>query len=95
VVVGTLRLSLKLEGSHSLKEKRRIIRSLMEKSRRDFHVAAAEVDDQELWGNATIGFACVSNDASHVESIIQHVLDSADQFPEVEVEYVERDVIRM
>jgi uncharacterized protein YlxP (DUF503 family) len=94
MITGTLQLSLQLEGCESLKDKRRILRSLMDKARNEFHVAAAEVEDQELWGNATIGIACVSNNAAHVESTLQHVIDMIDKHPLVEIEGVARDLIR-
>ena len=49
----------------SLKDKRRIVRGLIDRVRERFQVAAAEVDDQDVWQTAVVGFACVSNDARH------------------------------
>jgi len=94
VVVGSLEIQLKLAGTRSLKDKRRIIRSLMEKSRNEFHVAIAEVDDQDLWGNAALGVACVSNDPIHVESILGQVVNLFDEHPEVEVANVAQEIER-
>jgi uncharacterized protein YlxP (DUF503 family) len=92
MVVGTLELSLRLEGCSSLKDRRQILRSTMERARRSFSVSIAEVDDQHLWGNACIGVACVSNNSAQAESILQHVLDLFDSNPQVEVVGVERHV---
>lgn len=94
MVVGIMEISLKMEGTESLKDKRRILRSLLERARHDYHVAIAEVDDQDLWGNATLGVSCVSNDAAHVESIMNHVLALIDENVEVEVDNVWREVER-
>lgn len=94
MIVGTLELSLRLQGCESLKDKRRIIRSLMDRARREFNVAVAEVADHDLWGNACIGVACVSNEAHHADSVLQHVLDLFDAAPLVEVEGVDRRVER-
>ena len=80
-----LEISLKLAGTQSLKDKRRIIRSLAEKARNEFHVAIAEVDDQDLWGNATLGVACVTNDPVHAESVLGHVVKLFEEHPETEV----------
>ncbi|HWA81860.1 MAG TPA: DUF503 domain-containing protein [Fimbriimonadaceae bacterium] len=95
MVVGSMELQLRLEGCESLKDKRQILRSLLDRARRDFNVAVAEVDDHDLWGNATIGVACVSNDAHHAESILQRVADLFDGHPEISVESalkrIERD----
>jgi hypothetical protein len=85
MIVGAILLELRLEGCRSLKDKRRIIRSLMDKARGQFQVAIAEVDDQELWQNATIGVSCVSNNQTQIESVLQHFLHSVDENPLVEV----------
>jgi len=94
MVTCTLEISLRLEGCRSLKDKRQILRSLMDKARREFQVSIAEVGDQRLWGNATIGVASVSNNAQQTESVLQHVLDMIDAVPTVEVEGVQWDLIR-
>jgi uncharacterized protein YlxP (DUF503 family) len=86
MVVGTLEISIKIEGAFSLKDKRRVLRSLLDRARRDYRVAASEVEDQELWNSSVVGIACVSNDAAHAESILQQVVDLFDSNPEVNVE---------
>ena len=87
-------LCLKLDSCRSLKDKRQILRSLMDKTRRDFGVAIAEVGDHDLWNSAVVGISCVSNDSTHAESILQHVVDAFDGIPLVEVEEAIRDVER-
>ncbi len=94
MVLGSIELQLRLEGCDSLKDKRQILRSLVDRVRREFNVAVAEVGDHELWGNATIGVACVSNDARHAESILQHVIDAFDACPKLSLEAVAKSVDR-
>ena len=94
MVIGSLEISLRVEGCSSLKDKRQVLRSVMDKARREFQVSIAEVGDQQLWGNATIGVATVSNNAKQAESVLQHVLDLIDAQPALEVEGVLREVIR-
>jgi uncharacterized protein YlxP (DUF503 family) len=94
MVVGTLELHLRLDGCYSLKDKRQVLRSFLDRLRRDFQVAVAEVGDHDLWNVATVGVACVSNDAGHAESVLQHVLDVIDKHPEIEVEGVVRELVR-
>jgi len=74
--VGVLQVELSIPGAYSLKEKRHVLKGLLERLRRDFGVAAAEVDRQDTWNSAMIGVAFVSNDARHAESHLQHVLNS-------------------
>lgn len=92
MIVGSLEIQLALEGCESLKDKRRILRSLMDRLRHEFHVAVAEVDDQELWGNATIGIAAVGNDARHIESVLQHVTQAIDTNCLVSIEGICRSI---
>ena len=94
MVVGTLLLHLKLEGCRSLKDKRQVL-SMIERIRLKFHVAIAEVADNDLWGNASIGVACVSTNAAHAESVLDAVLNAFDERPDLEVEGVEREVLRL
>lgn len=75
MVVGVRRWDLHLAGCQSLKDKRRIVKSLKDKLHQRFNVSASEVDHQDLWQRAALAAAVVSNDARHVEE----VLGSCDQ----------------
>jgi uncharacterized protein YlxP (DUF503 family) len=79
VFVGVLQVELSIPGAFSLKEKRHVLKGLLERLRRDFGVAAAEVDRQDVWNSAIIGAAFVSNDARHAESQLQHALNSLEK----------------
>jgi len=89
--VACLTLELHLRDVHSLKEKRAVIRPILEGARRRYAVAAAEVDNQDLWQRATLGLATVSGSAGHARD----VLDAAERFvwsfPEVDVTASHRD----
>lgn len=75
MVVGVLKVTLSLEGCDSLKDKRRIVRSVVDRVRREYHVAIAEVADLDRHRRATLGIACVSNEAPHVNALLDKVLD--------------------
>ncbi|HEY3782723.1 MAG TPA: DUF503 domain-containing protein [Fimbriimonadaceae bacterium] len=94
MIVASLEMNLRLEGCESLKDKRRILRSLLDKARNQFHVSIAEVDDQELWQNACIGAACVSNNAVHAKSVLQQVLELFETTPAVQIEGISEEVYR-
>ena len=71
---GVCVIRLRLPENGSLKEKRRIIKSLMARARNKFNISIAEVDDQELWQAAIIGFSCVGNDSTFVNDMVYRVL---------------------
>ncbi|HXX37245.1 MAG TPA: DUF503 domain-containing protein [bacterium] len=79
MVVGVLHVECSLPGTHSIKDKRRIISSLLDHLHRRFHVAAAEVDHQDSWRRAGIAVACVSTDTRHADEILAHVASVIDR----------------
>jgi uncharacterized protein YlxP (DUF503 family) len=73
MVVGVCRITLMVSESHSLKEKRMVLRRIKDRTRLKFNVAIAEVGDQDAWQQAQIGFAVVANERPFVESIVDKV----------------------
>jgi uncharacterized protein YlxP (DUF503 family) len=89
VVIGLLTIELHIPASGSLKEKRQVLKSLLETTRNRFNVSIAEVEHQDLWQRATVAAACVSNDQSFVDQVLNRVLQGFDGDPRVEVSRVE------
>jgi uncharacterized protein YlxP (DUF503 family) len=75
--VGVLTLELRLEDSHSLKDKRHVVQSLKERLRGKFNVAVAEIEYQDLWQRAAVAAVTVSPDRTHAEKVLQSVEDEA------------------
>ncbi len=75
MIIGACRIQLILPEAHSLKEKRGVLLSLLAQVRRKFNVAISEVEDQDKWQVAGLGFAVVSSDARHVDQMISSVVD--------------------
>lgn len=77
MVVGLARLTLHLPGSHSLKEKRMVLRSVKDRVRARANVAIAEVADNDLWQRGVLGVAVIGNDAKFVgqtlDEVVRHV----------------------
>lgn len=78
-------MDLHIPASHSLKDKRGALRPMLEGARRRFQVAAAEVDFQDKWQRASLGFAAVGPDSAHVATVLRRVERFVWSFPEVEV----------
>lgn len=89
--VASLRLELHLRDVHSLKEKRAVLKPILEGARRRYAVTAAEVDHQDKWQRATIGMAVVSGSSGHAREVMDAVERFVWSFPEVEVSDVRRD----
>lgn len=71
MVVGQCLVDIMLFGINSLKEKRRVSKSLVTRLQRSFGVSAAEVDAHDLWGRLVLGLAVVSNQGSHAREVLE------------------------
>lgn len=89
--VASLEVELHLPRVRSLKEKRAVVKPIVEGCRRRFSVAAAEVDHQEIWQRATIGVATVSASATQAGDVLDAVERFVWSFPEAEVTATHRD----
>jgi uncharacterized protein YlxP (DUF503 family) len=89
VHVGAGLVTLHLAGSQSLKDKRQVVRSLVDRLRRQFNVAVAEVEAQESWQTAVLGLAVVSNEAGHATRQFDRVVEAIEQ-DRLGVEVVDR-----
>ena len=71
--IGVLTLELRLENSHSLKDKRHVVKGLKDRLRSKFNVAVAEIDYQDLWQRSVLAAVTVSSDHTHAEQVLQSV----------------------
>jgi len=79
--VGVGNADLLIEDSHSLKDKRRIIKSLKEKLKNTFHLSVCEFGDQSLWQRSRLGVAVCSNDLKIIHSTLNRINDYLQSSP--------------
>lgn len=75
MVVGVLRFRLGIFEALSLKDKRRVVKSLKDRLHARHNVSVAEIDDLDHRQAATLGLAMISNDARFVESALSKIVD--------------------
>lgn len=96
MVIGTARIILYLPENYSLKDKRQDVKSLLARTISQFHVAAAEVGDNENWQRAIIGVACVSTSARHANEIISKVVNFVEgNLPQGGLEDYEIEIVHL
>jgi uncharacterized protein YlxP (DUF503 family) len=91
--VGVLRVEFVVPGPASLKEKRRVVKSLKEKLHSRFRVSAAEVDHQDLWQRGALGVAVVGPDGGVVSRVLDEVLRFVRRDPRIEISTHEREIL--
>ncbi|UJR81136.1 DUF503 domain-containing protein [Sandaracinus amylolyticus] len=74
MIVGVCRIVLALPSVDSLKGKRSIVRRIVDRVRHKFNAAIAEVAEMDAHRRAVLGFAVVSNDARHANSMIDTIV---------------------
>lgn len=75
MVIGVCKIVLHIDEVFSLKEKRHIIKSIIERLRTRFNASIAEVGANDKWQNAIIGISCVSNETGHADSIMANIVN--------------------
>ena len=88
--VLALEVDLHIAESRSLKAKRQVVRSIVDSARRRYGVAAAEVEFQDTWQRAGLGFAVVAGQSRHAEEVIDEVERFVWSHPEIQVLSTER-----
>jgi len=91
--IGVLRVRLRLP-SRTLKEKRTIVKSVVERLRNRFNASVAEIDDLDTPGIATIAAVVVSNRAQHADEQVQAIAAAIEEWRlDAEVIEVETELI--
>ncbi len=83
--IGVCTLYLRLLEGRSLKEKRRVIKSIKDRIRNKFNVSIAEIGELDKWQRATLGIASVSNDSRFTNSVLSSVVNFIDGIHTVEL----------
>lgn len=91
--IAAAQVALQIHASSSLKDKRRVIHSVVTKLRNRHSVSVAEVTPNESWNAATIGIAVVSGDRRTATEILTRTLAFVERAaPEAEVIGAETDL---
>lgn len=74
MVLGVAYLLIEIPESHSLKEKRSIVRPIIKRIQSRFNASIAEIDNLESWQVAGVGLVCVSNSQRHADEMVQNII---------------------
>ena len=89
---GLCELTIHIPEARSLKQKRSALRKVLDRTKHRFTVSIAETGLQDKWQLGRIGFAVVSNDRSHVQSMIDKILMFIEGLFVVQITDVQQDV---
>ena len=78
--------------STSLKEKRRIVRSIVERLKNRFNISIAEVGHSEALRRTALGLALVSNETAYLEKMLDKVINFVESDPRVQIIDLDREI---
>ena len=81
MILGSLTARLFVRESRTLKDKRQVVRSVLERIRSGFNVSAAEVDTHDDVKVATLGFAAVGFETSAVQGVLNQIAEALRKHP--------------
>jgi len=85
MTVCSCEIEILIYESNSLKEKRHVIKSMVERIKSKFNASVAEVGYNELWNRSIIGVAVVSNNRNLCEASISKIISFVDNDERVEI----------
>src|SRR6266436_3150177 len=71
--IAYLTLEIRIEGAHSLKDKRQVLRSVKDRLRNSFNISIAEIEVTDLWQRATLGVVSISDSRDYLEGLMRNV----------------------
>ena len=83
--LGVLSVAVHIPAAQSLKEKRSVLKSLKDQVRKKFNVSVAELDGQDKWQVATLGFAMINSDNRYLDSCLSNILSFVEGFGRLDV----------
>ncbi len=85
MIVSSLMVKLYAPQCHSLKDKRMIVKSLVQRARNKFNISIAEVDQQDYYQTIVIGVACVSDSRPQTNAVLDEVMRFIEENTEAEI----------
>ncbi len=91
--IGALHVSFMIFDANSLKQKRKVMRSVKDRLMNTFNVSVAEVGSNDKWQIGELGIATVGNETRFVNSVLSKVEDFLETFPSIRVIEVDLEIL--
>ncbi|OPJ59703.1 DUF503 domain-containing protein [Clostridium oryzae] len=89
----TAKITLRASWVHSLKEKRMVVKSIVQKLKNKFNISVAEIEEQDIHQTIVIGIAGVCSSAAQADSTMENILDFVEENTDAEIVNIEKEDI--
>ncbi len=93
MIIGSAEIKMHIPWSHSLKEKRMVVKSILAKVQNKFNVSVAETGEQDIHQIALIGLACVAPDGNTAQGILDNIISYIESITDAEVIDIQKEII--
>jgi len=90
--VGVCTLELYIFHAYSLKDKRQVIKSIIDRLKSRYNISIAEVGHNDVWNKSEIGISCVSNSKSQINEVFNKIVDFIDNDERVDITNIEMEI---
>lgn len=90
--VIVMKVTLRADWAHSLKEKRMVVKSIIAKLQNKFNISVGEIENQDIHNLITIGIASIALDAKVCDSTIEHIIDYIEDITDAEIINIEQEI---
>lgn len=73
MIIGTLRIRLRIRAARSLKEKRFVLKSIKDRLRKKFNISLSEIGEKDLWQSADLAIAVVGDEQRYLNQVLDEV----------------------
>lgn len=95
MVVGALKVEFHLSDNQSLKGKRKVVKSMVDRVKSRFNVSVAEVGSNDLWQTIEIGITAVGNDRRFIDSSLTNVLSFLESLQLAPIVNTEMEILNL
>lgn len=93
MTIGILKLTLFIQNSNSLKEKRMVLHSLKARLRNNFNVAVTQIGDEDKWQKSTLAIVGVEKDRKNINSTLSEIINFIEVFNNINLINHEMELI--
>ncbi len=93
MIIGICTCEIYIFNANSLKSKRSVVKSIIEKSKNRFNISIAEVGENDKWQKSIVAFSTISNSQRLVEETIEKVINFFDSYSEIEIINIKREIL--
>lgn len=90
-MLGFLKIEIYMPGARTLKDRRQVVKSIIDRIRHKYNVSIAELDEAKVHKRALLGISFISNKKIYTEKILAAIEDSIHQLPSVEI--IDKEIV--